>query len=90
MPREIAFSLALLAGGLDCVAAERAHDLGPVEQPRPLLRCCAVPDVRVVEDLVERAAALVLPDHVLRDAVLALGASEEVPEDVAKRQGSPF
>ena len=49
----------------------------------------AVSDVRVVEDVGERAAALVLANHVLRDAVFARRAGaekgERVSQEVAKR-----
>ena len=44
--------------------------LRPVEQPLDLLGRAAVRDVRVLEDLVERPAALVLADHVLREPLL--------------------
>jgi 1,4-dihydroxy-6-naphthoate synthase len=71
--------------------AECAHDFRAVEETRPLLRRRAVPDVRILEDLRQRPAALVLPDHVLSDAVLARCAREEkrerVPEEVPNGHG---
>ena len=47
----------------DDVVAERVQDVGPVEQPLDLLRREAVRDVGVLEDVVERPAAVVLADH---------------------------
>ncbi len=64
--------------------AEGADDFGAVEETRPLMRCRAVLDVRVVEDLRERSAALVLPDHVLRDSILARRAGAEKRERIAE------
>jgi hypothetical protein len=63
-------------------------DLGTVEQPRDLVLAEPVLHVVVLEDLVEVPSALVLADHVLRDAVLLLGAGEQVLEDVEKGHGA--
>jgi len=62
--------------------ADGVDDFRPVEQPRDLSRREAVLDVAVLEDRRQRAAALVLPDHVLRDALLGRGTLEEEREDV--------
>ena len=51
------------------VARDRADDLGPVEQAPLLLGGEPVLDVLVLEDLVERAAAVVLADHVACDVL---------------------
>ncbi len=56
----------------DEVVAERVHDVGPVEQPPDLLGRAPVRDVVILQDLRERAATVVLADHVLRDPLLAL------------------
>ena len=56
------------------VVADRVDDLGPLEDARDVLLGAAVPHVRVVEDVVEAAPALVLADDVDGDALLgALG-----------------
>ena len=57
-------------------AAERLDDLRPVEQAALLLGREAVLDVLVLEDLVQRPAAVVLADDVPRD-VLLCGAPRE-------------
>ena len=54
----------------DGVLADCADDVGPVEQARALLRREPVAHVRVLEDLLELAPALVLADHVGGDALL--------------------
>jgi hypothetical protein len=61
------------------------HDLGPVEEPLGLLGCEPVPDVRILEDLQERSATLVLPDHVRRDALLLRRTGEEEGERAPKQ-----
>ena len=72
--------------------AEGANDLGTVEEACPLVRRRAVPDVWILEDLRQRPAPLVLPDHVLGDPILARRACEEegerVPEEVAEGHAS--
>jgi hypothetical protein len=64
--------------------AERAHDLGAVEESRTFLGRRAVLDVRVVEDLGERAAALVLPNHVLGDPILTRRTGGQKRERIAQ------
>jgi hypothetical protein len=51
------------------VVAERVHDLGPVEQSLDLLRGEAVRDVVILKDLLQRPAAAMFADHVLRHPV---------------------
>ena len=60
-----------------------------LEQPRRLLRGAAVADVGVLEDLVERAAALVLADQVLGDAVLGGRPGKQEGEGVAENGREP-
>jgi hypothetical protein len=70
-------------GRLGHVAPDRLDDLGPVEQAGALLGALQpVHDVAVLEDLRERAAAVVLADDVLRHALLAGRALEQEREDV--------
>src|SRR5262249_51641324 len=54
----------------DYVVTQCPYELRPVEEPLDLLRRAAVPHVRVLEDLRQRATALVLADHVRGDSVL--------------------
>lgn len=61
----------------DDVLADGAHELRPVEQAVDLLRAEAVRHERVVEDLLERAPAMVLANHVLGDEILLLRALEQ-------------
>ena len=63
--------------GLDAVTRDRAYDLGPVEEATLLLGRQAILDVLVGQDLVERAATLVLADHVACDMLLGGASLEE-------------
>jgi hypothetical protein len=60
-------------------------DLGPIEQTSLLLLRQAIHDVLVLQDLVERPSTVVLPDHVLRDPLLACRALEEKREEILER-----
>jgi 3-oxoadipyl-CoA thiolase len=73
-----------LLRGLDRVSAERADHLGSVEQSLSLRGSGAVLDVRIVEDLGQRSATLVLADHVGGDPILARRPGEEKRERVAE------
>ena len=59
-------------------------DFRAIEEAVDLLRRATVRDVRIAEDLVETAAAMMLADDVLRDGGLAAVAAAEEGEDVAK------
>ena len=72
--------------GLEHVPAERLDDLRPIEQSALLLGRDAVLDVPVLEDLVQRPAALVLADDVPCD-VLFCGASREQKRERVLEQG---
>jgi hypothetical protein len=70
--------------GFALALADRADDLRAVEQTPPLLGRQPVLDVLVLHDLGERAAALVLPDHVGRHALLRRGTLEEERERISE------
>lgn len=65
---------------------DRVDDLRPVEQARALLDAEPVLDVAVLEHLGQRAAPLVLADHVRRDVLLLRRALEEEGEDSTEVQ----
>lgn len=71
--------------------SEGAHDLGAIEKSRPLLGSRAILDVRVLENLGECPAALMLPDHVLGDPILTRRAGgqkrERIAQEVPKGHG---
>ena len=73
--------------GLRRVVADRPDHVGPLEHALDLLRGGAVADVRVVEDLLDRPAAVVLADQVGGDALLLArlraGEREDPTEEVA-------
>jgi hypothetical protein len=73
-------SRARRAVGGDDVFADCVDELRPVEQLGDLFHREAVRDVRVLQDLVERAPAVVLSDHVLRDHFFLLLSPEEERE----------
>jgi hypothetical protein len=73
------------ASRLDDVVADRADQVRSVEQPTLLLRREPIPDVSVVEDVVERTAAVVLAHHIRAHAVLHGRASEEKGERISKK-----
>src|SRR5207248_3270030 len=75
--------------GGDDTFAESVNDLGAVKHAGKLLRRAAVADVRVLEDLGERAPALVLADHVGRDPLLLAGAGEEEGEGIPQEGREP-
>lgn len=58
----------------DEVVAERVHHVGPIEQPPDLFGRAAVRDVVILQDLGERAAAVMFADHVLSNPLLTLRA----------------
>ena len=68
----------------DQVVADRVHDLGLIEQPPDLLGRAAVRHVGVLEDLLERAPAMVLADHVLGHELFLAGAGNEKAEGCTK------
>ena len=70
------------ADGLDRVVPDRADHLGAIEDPALLLGCQPVQDIPVLEDLLERPAALVLADHVCGDTLLGRGALEQERERI--------
>src|SRR4051794_32829494 len=70
--------------GRDDAFAQGVDQLGAVEQAGDLRLGAAVSHVGIVEDLRERAAALVLADRVRGDPVLAARAGEEKRERVAE------
>src|SRR5688500_6828242 len=74
-----------MPGAGDRVVADRLDHLGPVEQPRALVRREAVLDVAVLQDLGEVAAPVVLADQVGGDAFLRRRALEEEGEEVPER-----
>lgn len=74
-------------GGGDDVLTERAHDLGPVEQPCALLGRQPVDDVVVFEDLPERSPTAVLAHDVLRDALLLRRPLKEEREQLRQHAG---
>jgi hypothetical protein len=69
----------------DYVVAQCANYFGPVEEPVALLWRRSVLDVRVVEDLGQRAPPLVLADDVRRNPIDVARLVEEVPKEVADR-----
>jgi hypothetical protein len=79
----------VLARCVDVLLAERVHDVGPLEQPSLLLRCQAVLDVAILEDLREVAAAPVLARHVRDDLLLRRAAGEEEGERITKHACQP-
>ena len=64
----------------DDVVADCVDHVVPLEDARDLLGRAAVRDVVVLEDLGERPAAMVLADHVLRDAILGAGTDPQERE----------
>src|SRR6478735_8922974 len=75
-------------GRSDSVATDRVDDLRAVEQAVALLlRGKAVDHVFVLEDVVQRPAAVVLANHVFRDALLARRALEQKREHVLEGHG---
>ena len=67
---------------LELVPGDRLDDFRTVEQALLLLGRQTVLDVAVLEDLFERATALVLTDHVPRDMLLSGASLEEKREEV--------
>jgi hypothetical protein len=73
------------------VLADRADELGIVQEARALLLRGSVADVRVVENLRKRAPALVFADDVGDQALFVPRAGEQerkrIPKEVRKSQG---
>ncbi len=67
----------MLARGVDVLLAERVHDVGALEQAALLLRCQAVLDIPILEDLCEVATSPVLTRHVRNHLLLSRTAREE-------------
>ena len=67
---------------LDLLAGDRAHDLGAIEETPLLLGREPVLDVLVLEDLVERATAVVLANHVPGDVLLGGALLEQEREEI--------
>ena len=61
---------------------DRSDDLGTIEQASLLLGRQPVLDVLVLEDLVERAAAVVLANHVACDVVFGGALLEQEREEI--------
>ena len=70
-------------GGGD-VVAKRVYYLGSLEHASNLLGRATVLDVGIVEDVDERAAAVVFPDDVFGDEFLCLRPREEEREGAAE------
>src|SRR5581483_12059044 len=66
----------------DGPVADRRDDLRSLEQPRALLRCRAVADVRVRQHLFEGAAAAGLAHDVVREILLASRRHEQERERI--------
>ena len=81
----------MVLGGRYDVLAQSVDELGPLEQPAQLVRVAPVADVRVVEDVRERPATVVLAQDVRGNAFRFRRARREererVAEKVAKRHG---
>ena len=81
----------MVLGGRYDVLAQSVDELGPLEQPAQLVRVAPVADVRVVEDVGERPATVVLAQDVRGNAFRFRRARREererVAEKVAKRHG---
>ena len=69
-------------GLFDLLARDRSDDLGTIEQASLLLGRQPVLDVLVLEDLVERAAAVVLANHVACDVVFGGALLEQEREEI--------
>src|SRR5689334_18516536 len=90
--RELLFETALSLLGADArddVVAEGADQLWSIQEPLDLGRRAAVPDVRVLEDLRQRATALVLADHVRGHPVLLARPGEEKRERILEKRVEP-
>ena len=81
----------MVLGGRYDVLAQSVDELGPLEQPAQLVRVAPVADVRVVEDVGEGPATVVLAQDVRGNAFRFRRARREererVAEKVAKRHG---
>ncbi len=86
--REAALSTSGANAGHD-VVAERPDQLRPIQKPLHLLRRAPVAHVRVLEDLGQRAPALVLADDVRGDPVLLARPSEEKRERIPEKSREP-
>ena len=70
---------------VDETFAERVEHVGTVQQSLDLLGAQAVRHVVILEDVVQRTPAMMLADHVLRDALFALRARPEKRERALDR-----
>jgi hypothetical protein len=73
--------------GLGDVVADRLEDVGALEDTRDARVGAAVADVRILEEVDQRAAAVVLADDVRGNAILLRGASSEEREEAAEEPG---
>ena len=67
------------------ILAQRVQHIRPVEQSPDLLRAEPVRDVVILEDVLQRPAAVVLADHVLRHPLFALRPRAEERERALDR-----